>query len=347
MTTGGNAFGFQTRTIGPFSVLQTPKLFLQMDTVNSLSIIAVARPDMHNGGILYDHVADHLSLFVGDGMMAPIEAISIAQDGTITFNGTPSFSGDLDMGGNNILNVGDIELASITAANGSNFVINDDIIATGHDLALNAINVNQGGGGGAVRVHSTSGATVNELRTDNTGQLRSSNALGGYVVGLFRPRFMQSAITAGVTQTPMALNTTVYSLLGDWGTPTGIEFGWTADAPVAGARRVTYNGTTSRMVKISCDMTYSTSAADQFELGFYKNATISGGNVISTGPISGSFHRLNNTGLTLPRNSFHVITSVAANDTFMIGVQCAVNAPLVFQAISASWTVEDFSNGTD
>lgn len=260
----------------------------------------------------------------------------------------------INMQGNSIQNINDTQTTTISATNTTNIVCNNrldmtqDIVMGNHDIqSVNAIQINTNNGGGNVQIHSIGGSAQCNVQVDTNGDLIADNLTSTFQVGLFRPRYWESAITLGVVQTTLAVVSTVYSLLGSWGTPASVGYGWTVDQPVANSWRLTYNGGSNRSVRLQCDMTYSTSAPDQFELGFYKNATISGGNVISTGPIDGSFHRINNTGLTLPRNSFHVITTVAPNDTFMIGVQCATIAGVVFQAISASWSVEDFSNGSD
>lgn len=271
-----------------------------------------------------------------------------------TSGGAITVTNDFNMLLHDITNTDNVQLGSLSATNATNILCNNrldmgsDIVMGSHDIqTCNAIQINTSNGSGNVQIHSQGGSTQCNVQCDTNGDLIAANQLSTFEVGLFRPRYWESAITAGIVQTTLAATTTVYSLLGSWGTPSSVGYGWTVDSPVADSRRLTYNGTSSRAVKLHCDMTYSTSAPDQFELGFYKNATISGGNVISTSPIDGSFHRINNTGLTLPRNSFHVMALVAPNDTFMIGVQCATVAGVVFQAISASWSVEDFSNGTD
>lgn len=343
-------FGFQNRTVlGPTNIVQGSKDIIINNS--GFPALGVAGPNDHYGAMLWDAENEQLIIGTGDLMSAPIPAITIPWHGSAIIP-NPSFSGDLDMNGHNILNVNTIHVAAITttgttiALTGKLNMITNDIDMLSHDIQhCNAIQVNTSNGGGNVQIHSQGGSAQNNVQVNTAGDLIAHNLTSTFLVGLLRPRYWESAITLGSVQTPLAIVSTVYSLLGSWGTAVG--FGWTVDSPVAGSWRLTYNGTSSRVVQLNVDMTYSTSAPDQFEIGFYKNATISGANVISTGPINGSFHRVNNTGLILPRDSFHVMTTVAPNDTFMIGVQCATVAGVVFQAISASWTIEDFSNGTD
>lgn len=279
-----------------------------------------------------------------------IDSSKVLQVQTITPQLSPLvFGGSIESQGNITVDAGATLFTDIlNGTSGGAISVNQDFDMLSHDIQhCNAIQINTSNGGGDVQIHSQGGSTQCNALCDSNGDLIANNLSTTFRVGLLRPRYWQSSITLGVIQTTLAATTTVYSLLGSWGTPGGVGYGWTVDSPVTNSWRLTYNGTSSRAVKLCCDMTYSTSAADQFSLAFYKNATISGGNVISTTSVDGSFHRVNNTGLTLPRDSFQCITTVAPNDTFMIGVQAATVAGVVFQAISASWSIEDFSNGAD